>query len=223
VKKSILARWQANFWAGLVIVLPGVISVAVVIWLYRNVANITDVLLILLPRGWTHQADGKLYWYWSLVALVLALFLIGVVGVLARYYFGKRMIEWVDGALLRIPVLNKVYGAMKQVNDAFSTGNKTSFRTVVMVEFPQPGMYSMGFITTEQPAEARMKTNHKMVSVFIPLTPNPTSGFLIQVSEEKVTKLEMSVADGIKYIISLGTIAPGTMRAGQTSETGWRP
>jgi uncharacterized membrane protein len=219
VSSKILARWQANFWAGLAIVLPGVISVAVVIWLYRNVANITDVLLILLPHRWTHLGDGAgpMYWYWSLVALVLALFLIGVVGLLARYYFGKRMIEWVDSTLLHIPVLNKIYGAMKQVNDAFSTGNKTSFRTVVLVEFPQPGMYSMGFITTEQPPDVRIKTNEKMVSVFIPLTPNPTSGFLIAVSEDKVTKLEMSVTDGIKYIISLGTISSGYPKIGQPS------
>jgi uncharacterized membrane protein len=217
VSTKILARWQANFWAGLAIVLPGVISVAVVTWLYRNVANITDVLLILLPRWLTHEnkGAGALYWYWSLVALVLALFLIGVVGVLARYYFGKRVIEWVDGALLRVPVLNKVYGAMKQVNDAFTTGNKTSFRTVVLVEFPQPGMHSMGFITTEQPAYVRTNNNERMVSVFIPLTPNPTAGFLIAVSEDKVTKLEMSVTDGIKYIISLGTIAPGHPKIGQ--------
>ena len=210
VKKNLLARWQANFWAGLVTVLPAVISVAVLIWIYRNVANITDVLLILLPHAWTHQdsGNGPLYWYWSLVALVLAVFLIGAVGVLARYYFGKRMIEWVDGALLRIPMLNKIYGTMKQVNDAFSTGGKTSFRTVVLVEFPRAGMYSVGFLTSEQHGEVQARLNEKLVCVFVPTTPNPTSGFLVLVPEDKVTRLEMSVADGIKYIISLGSIAP---------------
>jgi uncharacterized membrane protein len=210
VKKSILARWQANFWAGLAIVLPGVISVAVVIWIFRNVANLTDTLLIFLPRSLTHQdqGNGPMYWYWSVVALVLAVFLIGAVGVLARYYFGKRMIEWVDSALRRIPMLNKIYGAMKQINEAFSSGNKTSFRTVVLVEFPRPGMYSMGFITTEQHGEVQVKLKEKVVCVFIPLTPNPTAGFLVLLPEDKVTKLDMSVADGVKYIISLGSIIP---------------
>jgi uncharacterized membrane protein len=211
VKQNLFASWQANFWAGLAIVLPGVISVAVLIWLFGTVANITDTLLLFLPRVLTHQNQGMgpMYWYWSLFAFVLAIFLIGVVGLLARNYFGKRMIEWVDAGLLRIPVLNKIYAATKQVNDAFSTGNKNSFRTVVLVEFPRAGMYSMGFLTSEQHAEVQEKTGEKVVCVFVPTTPNPTAGFLLLVPEEKVTRLKMSVADGIKYIISLGSIAPG--------------
>jgi len=210
VKNNLLARWQANFWAGLVTVLPAVISVAVLVWLFKNVANLTDTLLIFLPRKLTHQdgGNGPMYWYWSVVALVFAVFLIGAVGVLARYYFGKRLIEWVDSTLLRIPLLNKVYGTMKQVNDAFSTGSKTSFRTVALVEFPSAGIYSLGFITSEQQGEVQAKLGEKIVCVFIPTTPNPTSGFLVLLPEDKVTRLEMSVADGIKYIISLGSIAP---------------
>ena len=210
MKNSLLDRWQANFWAGLAIVLPAVISVAVLGWLFGTVANITDTLLIFLPRQLTHhdQGAGAMYWYWSLVALILAVFLIGIVGLLARNYFGKKIIEWVDSALLRIPLLNKIYGATKQVNDAFSSSNKTAFRTVVLVEFPREGMFSVGFITSEQHNEMQAKTAENVVCVFIPTTPNPTSGFLVLVPEEKVTKLEMSVADGIKYIISLGSITP---------------
>jgi uncharacterized membrane protein len=210
VKKDLLARWQTNFWAGLAIVLPAVISVAVLAWLFGTVANITDSLLIFLPRKLTHhdQGAGPMYWYWSLVALVLAVFLIGSVGLLARNYFGKRLIQWVDSALLKVPLLNKIYGATKQVNDAFSSSNKTAFRTVVLVEFPREGMYSMGFITSEQQEEVQIKTKEKVVCVFIPTTPNPTSGFLVLTPESQVTKLDMSVADGIKYIISLGSIMP---------------
>jgi uncharacterized membrane protein len=149
-----------------------------------------------------------MYWYWSLVALALAVLLIGVVGLLARNYFGKRMIEWVDSTLLRVPLLNKIYGTTKQVNDAFTTGGKTSFRTVVMVEFPHAGTYAIGFITSEADAvQAGLK--EKVVCVFVPTTPNPTGGFLLLVPQNKVIKLEMSVADGIKYIISLGAIVPG--------------
>jgi uncharacterized membrane protein len=211
VKKSILARWQANFWAGLAIVLPGVISLAVLRWLFGTVANITDTLLIFLPAKLTHhdQGTGPMYWYWSLVALVLAIFLIGTVGLLARNYFGRKIIEWVDSALLRIPLLNKIYGATKQVNDAFSSTNKTAFRTVVLVEFPHAGAYSIGFITGDQQEQVRAKTGLKVVCVFVPATPNPTSGFLLMVPEDKVIKLDMSVPDAIKYVISLGAILPG--------------
>ena len=124
-----------------------------------------------------------------------------------RYYIGKRLIEWLDVAMMNVPIMNKFYGAIKQVNEAFS-GNKNSFKTVVLVEFPRAGMYTVGFITSEQHAEVQQKTKENVVAVFIPTTPNPTSGFLVLVPEDKVTKLEMSVAEGIKYIVSLGSIAP---------------
>ena len=222
MKKSLFASWQANFWAGLAIVLPAVISLAVLRWLFGTVANITDTLLIFLPTKLTHHdaGNGPMYWYWSLVALVLAVFLIGTVGLLARNYFGRKIIEWVDSALLRIPLLNKIYGATKQVNDAFSSGNKTAFRTVVLMEFPHPGVYSIGFITSDQQEEVEAKTGQKVVCVFVSATPNPTSGFLLMVPEGKVIKLEMSVPDAIKYIISLGAILPGYNPPSQDSKGG---
>jgi uncharacterized membrane protein len=210
VQKSIFARWRANFWAGLVIVLPAVISLAVLRWLFGTVANITDTLLIFVPAIFTHhdQGNGPMYWYWSLAALILAAGLISIVGLLARYYFGQKVIEWVDTALMRIPLLNKIYSATKQVNDAFSATNKTAFRTVVLVEFPREGVYSIGFITSDPHAEVQARTGQKVACVFVPLTPNPTSGFLLMVPEDKVIKLEMSVPDAIKYVISLGAILP---------------
>ena len=145
---------------------------------------------------------------WSVVALALVIFLVSIVGLLARYYMGKKLIESVDTSLLRVPLLNKIYGATKQVNDAFISGDKTSFKTVVLIEFPRAGTYSVGFLTSEQRGEIQMKTRERVVGVFIPTTPNPTSGFLILVPESQVTRLEMSVADGIKFIISLGAISP---------------
>jgi uncharacterized membrane protein len=190
--------------------LPAVISFAVVKWLFGTIASITDLLLFFVPKDITHEDVGRgtMYWYWSLAAFVVAVLLVSLVGLLARYYAGKRMIAWLDQTMLRVPLLNKIYGAIKQVNAAFTSGNKTAFKTVVLVEFPRAGLYSIGFITSEQHEEVQMKTNEKVVCVFVPTTPNPTSGFLVLVPEGKVTKLDMSVADGIKYIISLGSISP---------------
>jgi uncharacterized membrane protein len=209
VKKSFFARWRASFFTGLAVTLPAIVSIAALLWLFRTISNVTDFLLFFLPHKITHQDDGAgpIYWYWSLVALLLALVLISVAGLLARYYIGKRMIEWLDAAMMHVPLLNKFYGAIKQVNEAFA-GNKNSFKTVVMVEFPSAGIYSIGFITNEQNGEVQQKTKERVVCVFVPTTPNPTSGFLILVPEEKVTKLDMNVADGIKYIVSLGSISP---------------
>jgi uncharacterized membrane protein len=184
--------------------------VAAIVWLFGAVAVITDTLLFFLPHTLTHRdhGNGPMYWYWSLVALLLAVFLIGAVGLLARNYFGQKLIEWVDEGLRRVPLLNKIYRATKQVNDAFSATNKTAFRTVVLVEFPKAGTYSIGFITSDQASEVEAKLKQKVVCVFVPATPNPTSGFLLIVPTDQVIKLSMSVAEGIKYVISLGSILP---------------
>ncbi|MEI6196177.1 MAG: DUF502 domain-containing protein [Verrucomicrobiota bacterium] len=209
MKKSFFARWRASFFAGLAVALPAIVSIAAILWIFKTVSNLTDLLLFFMPKDITHETGGTgpMYWYWSLTALLLAVFLITLVGVLARYYIGKRMIEWLDTAMMQVPLLNKFYGAIKQVNEAFA-GNQNSFKTVVMVEFPSAGIYSIGFITNEQNGEVQQKTKARVICVFVPTTPNPTSGFLILVPEEKVTKLEMSVAEGIKYIVSLGSISP---------------
>ena len=209
MKKTLLAGWRANFFAGLAVVLPGIISVGALVWIFGTVATFTDILLFFLPHELTHHdhGTGKMYWYWSLAAFLVAIVLICAVGLDARNYFGKKMIEWADRALMHIPLLNKIYGVTKQVNDALVTGNKNSFKTVVLIEFPHSGSYSLGFLTSED-AEIHVKAGEKLVCVFVPTTPNPTSGFLMLVPDEKVTRLKMSVADGLKYIISLGAIAP---------------
>lgn len=209
-QKSIFARWRANFVTGLIIVLPAVVSIALIKWLFGTVSSITDLLLFFVPKEITHQDTGAglMLWYWSLIALLFGLLVVSTIGRLTRNYFGKKIIEWADLTMMHIPLFNKIYGAIKQVNDAFTGGGAHSFKTVVLVEFPREGMYSVGFLTSEQNNEVQFKTPRKIVSVFIPTTPNPTSGFLILVPEEKVTKLNMSVADGVKYIVSLGSISP---------------
>jgi len=209
VKKSFFARWRASFFTGLAVVLPGVITLAVVKWFFGTVSSLTDLLLFFLPRDLTHEnkGAGPMFWYWSLLALALAVGLVSMIGLLTRYYMGKRMIAWADSLMLRVPVLNKIYGTIKQVDAAFKSGKTSSFQTVVLVEYPREGIYSVGFITSEQADEVQKKTNKKCVCVFIPTTPIPTGGFLIIVPEEEVIKLDMSVADGFKYIISLGALS----------------
>ena len=209
MRKSLFARWRASFFTGLAVVLPGVITLAAVKWFFGTVSSLTDVLLFFLPRHLTHEdgGSGPMAWYWSLLALALAVGLVTAIGLLTRYYIGKRMIAWADSLMLRVPVLNKIYSMIKQVDTAFSSNKKSSFKTVVLVEYPREGIYSVGFITSEEADEIEMKTGKKCVRVFIPTTPIPTGGFLIVVPEEKVIRLDMSVADGFKYIISLGALS----------------
>ncbi len=208
MKKSLFTGWRASFLTGLAIVLPGVVTLAVVKWFFGTVSSLTDLLLFILPKTITHEdgGSGPIHWYWSLLALIFAALLVTVIGLLARYYMGKRLIAWADGLMLRVPVLNKIYGTIKQVDAAF-TGNKNSFKTVVLVEYPRKGIFAVGFITSEHAEEVEQKTGEKCVCVFIPTTPIPTGGFMILVPEKEVIKLDMSVADGFKYIISIGAIS----------------
>jgi uncharacterized membrane protein len=206
------ARWRANFYTGLAIVLPAVISLAIVKWLFGTVANITDPLLFFLPARWTHQPQGQLYWWWSLFALLLATVLISLIGRMARNYIGKKLITTVDLALLRVPILNRIYGAIKQVNEALTSSNKTSFKQVVLIEFPSQGIYTVGFLTGTQPAEVQSKVHENLVTVFVPTTPNPTGGFVLLVPERQIQRLDMSVADGVKFILSLGSVSPEYVR-----------
>jgi uncharacterized membrane protein len=208
-----MTRWRASFLAGLAVVLPGVITLAVVKWLFGTISSFTDTLLFFLPYWlgpkaiYQDGASGPVFWYWSVLALLLAVVIVTLIGVLARYYFGKRLIAWADGVMLRVPIMNKIYGTIKQVDEAFTSGKRSPFKTVVLVEYPREGVYSVGFITNEQADEVRRKTDKKCACVFVPTTPIPTGGFLVIVPEEKIIKLDMSVADGLKYIISVGALA----------------
>lgn len=210
VQKPFFASWRTNFLTGLAVLLPAFITLAIVKWLFGTIASVTDLLLFFVPKTLTHEDGGRgpMFWYWSLAAFALAILIVAFVGLLARYYVGKKMISWLDNTMLRVPLLNKIYGTIKQVNEAFTTGKKTSFKTVVLIEFPRDGIYSLGFLTSEQHDEIQAKTQQKIVCVFIPTTPNPTSGWLVLVPESQVTKLEMSPPDAIKYIISLGSVSP---------------
>ncbi len=212
--KGLIVRWRANFLAGLAIILPAVVSIAVIVWLFGSVANITDALLFFLKyilnpeRIYLNGKSGQMFWYWSVLALLLAVGLVSIVGRLARNYIGKKLIQWMDNILMRVPLVNKIYSTIKQVNEAFSTGKKSAFKTVVLIQFPRAGIYSLGFITGEQHDEVQQKTKERVVCIFVPTTPNPTSGWLVLVPEKDVTRLQMSVADAIKFIISLGSVSP---------------
>jgi uncharacterized membrane protein len=205
---NFFVRWRANFLTGLALILPAAISLLVVLFLFGYISHITDNLLVFLPVTWTHAKRpngelGEMYWYWSWVALLLTVLFICLVGRFGRNYLGRKTLEWMDLALMRIPLLNKIYGTVKQVNQSLSS-NKSSFKQVVLVTFPHARSRSLAFVTGEQKGLGP----EKLISVFIPTTPNPTSGFLLLVPESEIIKLDISVADGIKFIISLGAISP---------------
>lgn len=212
---------KANFFTGLAVVLPALLSIGAVIWLFGTVSNFTDALLFFLPKEWTHEraGEGPMHWYWSLCALALAVVIITLIGRLARHYLGKKLIQIADEVMSRVPLLNKIYGAIKQINEAFTSNKTTAFQQVVLVEFPRAGIYSIGFVTGAQHGEVQHRTAEEVVGVFVPTTPNPTTGFLVLIPRTQIVHLHMSVADGIKYIMSLGSVAPSFVPPGVAAMT----
>ena len=140
--KKYFNQWQASFFAGLAVVLPAVLSIAVVLWLFGTIANLTDALLIFIPVEITHADGGKgpMHWYWSVFALALAALIVTLIGSLARVYLGRKVITMVDQVMLKVPLLNKVYGAIKQVNDAFATN-----KDPLTGKFPRDPLYDRLF------------------------------------------------------------------------------
>ncbi len=123
--KTPFAYGKADFLTGLAVVLPAAVSIGIVVWLFGTVANFTDTLLLFVPRAWTHARNGlgPMHLYWSVMALVVAILLVGLVGRLARYYLGKKLIQVVDMVLMRVPLLNRIYSALKQINHAFTSNH----------------------------------------------------------------------------------------------------
>jgi uncharacterized membrane protein len=205
--KTLIAHGRADFLAGLAVVLPVAVSAVVVIWLFGAVSSLTDSLLLLAPKVWIRNGEGSLHLYSRVLALLVAVLLIGLVGRLGRYYFGKKLIQGVDAILMRVPLLSRLYTGLKQIHEAFTSSKASSFKQVVLVEFPRPGLYSLGFITGAKNAEAQIRTQKRLLCVFVP-TPPLTSGSVVLASEIEVVRLDMSVADGLKFIMSLGSVSP---------------
>lgn len=209
MRKSLL-HWRANFFTGLLVVLPVVVSLAIVLWLFSTISNVTDSLLFFLPKTLTHgpEGQGQMSWYWSVLALLLGILLVAIVGRATRNYIGRKLILGVDRLMSSVPLLNKIYGTLKQVNEAFTSTQKSSFKQVVLIEYPRQGIHSIGFLTNDEIPEASARLGQTMVGVFVPTTPNPTSGFLVMVPQHQITRLDMSVSDAFKYIFSLGSVVP---------------
>ena len=213
-RATLLGRTRRNFFTGLAVVLPVIISIGVALWLFNQAVALSDILRfpfrfipgIDLSDIWKDGKPGTdLYFEWKVVAILEAVVLTGLLGFLTRYYIGKKLVQLMDYILLNVPLLGKIYGTVKQVNQAFTSEKKSSFQQVIMVEFPRKGLYSVGFLTAEQ---VKTDEGESIISIFVPTTPNPTTGFLLVLPESKVVKLDMSVADGIKYIVSLGAVPP---------------
>ena len=190
---------KSNFFAGILVLGPLVAT----FYLIR-------FLIGLLDRFLPHWLDPQTYLHIHIpgMRVILTFVLIVLVGALGRYYIFRMVFKWGEDFLHRLPVVSGIYAAIKKLAHTFMGTGEQSFKNVVMVEFPREGIYSIGFLTGVSQGETQEKTKEKVVNVFIPTTPNPTSGFFIMIPETRVIQMNMSIEQAFALIVSGGVITP---------------
>ncbi|MEM9781252.1 MAG: DUF502 domain-containing protein [Pseudomonadota bacterium] len=203
---TVLQRLRNNFIAGIVVVAP----VVVTIWLIWNTVSFVDSQVMpLVPSAYDPRRylGADLPGYGVLVFVVFTV----IVGYFGRKVFGAQLIRFAESIVDRTPIIRSIYNALKQLVETALTNSATSFQQACLVEYPRRGIWAVAFISTDAKGEvAEAMTEDDLVSVFLPTTPNPTSGFLLFVPRSDVILLEMSIEDAAKMVISAGLVVPPT-------------
>lgn len=187
---------------GLLIWVPLVIT----IWVLNLIVTTMDQSLQLLPEQWHpklyvgHQIPG--------MGVLLTFAVVLVTGLLARNFLGERLVRLWEALLGRIPIVRSIYSSVKQVSDTILSPNGQAFRKALLVQYPRAGVWTIAFQTGAPAAEVRRHVPTDMVSVYVPTTPNPTSGFFLMVPRAETIELNMSVDEALKYVVSMGVVAP---------------
>jgi len=182
------------------------IPIMVTVWVVRFLARILDQSLLLLPPPW--RPEALFGTYVPGLGVILSLLLLLLTGVVVKNLFGGRMVRGLESLVRRIPVIGPVYSGAKTFSETVLTDKGSSFKQVVMVEFPRKGVFSIGFITSEDLEEAQARTAQDVTCVFVPTTPNPTTGFIILVPRNEVVRLDMTVDEAFKMLLTLGVVVP---------------
>lgn len=187
---------------------PLAVTLIVFVWLVSQVGGtFRNYFFFWVPSEWL--GNPRLALVWDLLStLVVIVFTTGL-GVVSRWVLGRFFGEHAERFIEGIPGIGSFYNAVKQIVQTFGAENRAAFSKVVLIEFPRAGSYAIAFLTNNHAGEASERAGRDLVSVFVPTTPNPTSGFLILVPREEARVLTMSVREGMKFIISGGTVLPG--------------
>ena len=188
--------------AGLLVWLPFAATVVIV----KLVIDLLDKTILLLPPEWHPVA--LLGFSIPGFGIILALSILLLTGMLAANLFGRRFVEIWERILNKIPLVRSIYSSIKQISNTIFDPSGKSFRKVVMLQYPRKGLWSIGFLTNDNVGDEMNAVDDRLVAVFIPTTPNPTSGFIIMTRNDEITELDMSVEEGFKFIISMGVIIP---------------
>jgi len=197
-KRNVLARLRNNFIAGVVVLIP----IGITIYLTLFIIKISSKIL---PK----ELNPNHYLPYNIpgVEIIISIILITFIGWLSLSIIGKKLLEIFNNILKRIPILRTIYSAFEQMLDMFTKSDKNK-KNVVLVEYPRKGSWAVGFATKENESEISRKSKQNLVNVFVPTTPNPTSGFLLMFPKEEVIYLDMSFEEASRFIVSAGSAEP---------------
>ncbi len=199
MRRQLIKRY---FITGLLIWVP----LAITAWVLSLIAGAADQSLRLLPTSvHPHQLLG---FDIPGAGILLTLLIVMVTGILAANFIGQRLVSWWEKLLARIPVVNSIYNSVKQVSDTLFSSSGNAFRKALLVQYPRNGAWTIAFLTGSPGGDVPNHLKGDFVSVYVPTTPNPTSGFFLMMPRSEVIELDMNVDDALKYIISMGVVAP---------------
>ncbi|HYC72623.1 MAG TPA: DUF502 domain-containing protein [Opitutaceae bacterium] len=212
--ESRLITLRNAFISGLLLLAPIAVTWVVFRWLVDTVGGtFRKFVIFFAPESvvaWLENIADHQTWgiVWDVIATVIVIVLVTLLGLLSRLFLGKFILQGAERLVQGIPGISAVYNTVKQIVDTFSSQNRNVFSKVVLVQFPRAGMHSIGFLTSKAQGEPQVRTAEEVWTVFVPTTPNPTTGFLIMLPKSEIIELEMSVGDGMKMVISGGSVVP---------------
>ena len=197
-KKSLLSSLRNNFIAGVVVLIP----IGITLYLTVFLINVSSKLI---PK----EINPNHYLPYNIPGLeiLIAVLLITIIGWLSLSFIGKRLFNLFESVLNKIPIIRTIYSAVEQLIETF-TKSKSDKKTVVLIEYPRKGVYAVGFATKENTGEIKNKAGKELINVFVPTTPNPTSGFLLMFPKDEVIYLDLSFEEASKFIVSAGSFNP---------------
>ena len=196
---SALRKWLLT---GLLVIVPGVITA----WVLHWIVSTLDQTLQILPLSW--QPDRLLGFHIPGFGVLLTLGILLAVGALASNVAGRKLVQWGDALVSRIPVVRSIYSSVKQVSDTLFSESGNAFRTAVLVQWPREGVWTVAFVTGAPSGEVAAYLRDEFVSVYVPTTPNPTGGYFVIMRKSDCVELDMSVDTALKYIVSMGVVVP---------------
>lgn len=190
------------FITGLLIWVP----LAITVWVLTLIVSTMDQSLLFVPSAL--RPENLFGVRVPGIGVILTLLVVFVTGLLTANILGQRLLRFSEGVLARIPIVKSIYYSVKQVSDTLFSSSGVAFRKALLVQYPRPGIWTIGFMTGQPGGDAARHLPGDYVSVYVPTTPNPTSGFFLMLPRLDVIELDMSVDEALKYIISMGVVTP---------------